>query len=276
MSSQSLEAHATDGVALAVSVWGSGPPLLLIPGLGATRRVFEPLAPHLSRRRRAISFDPRGVGDSQPGTAPLTLPLLAADCVSVLAACGESTAHVLGASMGGVVAQHVAVDYPESVRSLVLAATSPGGVKAVPADPRVTAALMGRGAHTPEDAYRVACTVLYSPQFQRTHTEFIDEQVRIRAAHPVRPRVFSAQLRVLETAPDITAALQQLTMPTLVLHGTADAVTPVENAETLVRLIPNARRRWFNDCGHLFFHERPEETARVVDEFLRPLDQESG
>ncbi|HKR99158.1 MAG TPA: alpha/beta fold hydrolase, partial [Candidatus Dormibacteraeota bacterium] len=224
----------------------------------------------------AISFDPRGVGESEPGAAPLTMPLLAADAVSVLEAIGERSAHVLGASMGGVVAQHVGIADPDRVRSLVLAATSPGGVKAVPADPRVTAALMGRGARTPADAYRIACTVLYAPQFQRTHKEFIEDQVRVRAQHPVRARVFSAQLHVLETAPDITADLRALRMPALVLHGTADAVTPIENAEALVRLIPGARRRWFSDCGHLFFHERPEETARVIDEFLRPLDQASG
>jgi pimeloyl-ACP methyl ester carboxylesterase len=157
----------------------------------------------------------------------------------------------------------------------VLAATSPGGEKAIPPDPRVTAALMGKGARTPAEAYRIACTVLYSPQFQRAHQEFIDEQVRVRAAHPVDGRVFAAQLKALAAGGDIFGRLSQIRAPTLVAHGTADAVTPFENADVLASLIPRARRRWFESCGHLFFHERPEESARVVDEFLRACVQDA-
>ena len=272
---EALTARTDDGVVLAVSVEGTGPPLLLIPGLGATRRVFEPLTPHLAGRYRVITFDPRGVGDSEAGEAALTLALLAADAESVLLSVGVQRADVLGASMGGVVAQHLAISGGEYVRALLLAATSPGGDKAVPADPRVTAALMGKGARTPEAAYRMACTVLYSPQFQRTHRDFIDEQVRVRAAHPVRGRTFSAQLRALETGADIVDDLRRITAPVLVMHGTADAVTPIENAHVLAAVIPGARHRWFQDCGHLFFHERPAESARVIDEFLRDLDQAS-
>ncbi len=271
-----ITALTTDGVRLAAAVEGEGPPLLLIPGLGATRRVFEPITPMLARRHRVITFDPRGVGDSEPGEATLTMPLLASDAEAVLDAVDVVRADVFGASMGGVVAQHVVINRADRVASLILAATSPGGAEAVPADPRVTAALMGRGARTPEEAYRIACTVLYSPQFQRTHSDFIEEQVRARSAHPVRGRTFSSQLHALETAGDINIRLRGVATPTLVAHGTLDAVTPIENADVLASLIPGARRRWFEDCGHLFFHERPEESARVVDEFVRDAAQASG
>ncbi len=269
MVEQRLSARAADGLALAVTVQGEGPPLLLIPGLGATRRVFDPIAQQLARRHAVIRYDPRGVGDSDALRGELTMGVLAADVWTVLDAAGAHTADVFGASMGGVVAQHVAVSDGERVRALLLAATSPGGSKAVPADPRVTAALMGRGARSPERAYRVACTVLYSAAFQRTHAEFIEAEVRRRGEHPVRGMAFTAQLRALERAPDITAELRRLALPALVMHGTADAVTPVENAETLTSLIPGARHRWFEGCGHLFFHERPDESARVIDEFAR-------
>jgi 3-oxoadipate enol-lactonase len=271
---QVAEARAADGVRLALAVDGAGPPLLLIPGLGATRRVFAPLVPPLAARYRVITYDPRGVGDSEAGDAQLTIRLLAEDATAILDAVGSDRAAVLGASMGGVVAQQFALDHASRVQCLILAATSPGGAKAIPPDPRVTAALMGRGGRTPEEAYRIACTVLYSPHFQRTHPEFIDEQVRIRAAHPVSARVFSAQLRALEQADDIFGRLGALNAPALVMHGSADAVTPMENAELLASLIPGARRRWFEDCGHLFFHERPQESARVADEFLRACAQE--
>jgi len=276
MPSATFTVRAAGGTTLVAAVEGDGPPLFLIPGLGATRRVFDPITPALARRHRVITYDPRGVGESQLGSATLTLPLMAADAASVLDGASEPRADVLGASMGGVVAQHLALDSTDRVRALVLAATSPGGGKSIPADPGATAALMGRGARTPEEAYRMACTVLYSPRFQRTHQEFIEAQIRMRAEHPVRGRVFSAQLRALETAPDIVDRLRSLRIPTLVVHGTADVVTPVENAELLASLIPGARHRWFEDDGHLFFHERPEESARVVDEFLRAADQASA
>lgn len=243
--------------------------LVLIPGLGAAASVFEPILQPLERRYRLVLYDPRGVGDSESGEIALSMEVLAGDVLTVLDGAGVQRAHVFGASMGGVVAQHLVVSRPERVRRLVLAATAPGGRKTVPADPRATDALLGRGARTPEEAYRRACTVLYSPQFQRTHAGFIEAQVRQRAQHPVRPRVFMAQLAALAQARDVVDELQQVTAPTLVAHGTADAVTPVKNAQILAGHIPGARTRWFDGCGHLFFHERPEESCRVLHEFLR-------
>lgn len=270
MEATQLTARTADGGALAVSIHGSGRPLLLIAGLGATRVVFDPLLePLVSRDVRAIAFDPRGTGDSAPGREPLNMTLLAGDAATVLDAAGVDAADVLGASMGGVVAQHLVLDHESRVRRLFLAATAPGGSRAVPADPRATDALLGKGARTPEDAYRRACTVLYSPQFQRTHVDFIEAQVRLRAARPVRAAVFTAQLAALRADDASFDRLAGVRAPTLIMHGTADAVTPIENARLLASRIPDARTRWFDGCGHLFFHERPAEAARVIDEFLR-------
>lgn len=265
-----MSATAGDGATLAVSVDGDGEPLLLIPGLGATRRVFDPLVPALRARHRVIRFDPRGVGDSERGTAALTMSVLASDAVAVVDAASDARAiNVFGASMGGVSAQQLAADHPHRVRSLILAATQPPGSHAIPADPASRAALLGRGAHTPEEAYRIACTVLYSPQFQRAHPEFIEDQVRVRASHPIAARVFRDQLAAMSAASGLWERLPAIRVPTLVMHGTADAVSPFENAALLSRRIPGAQLRAFDDSGHLFFHERPDESARVVTEFLR-------
>ena len=268
MSERTSTTTTTDGVELVVSERGSGATLLLIPGLGAGRRVFDPLIAELESRYRTVSYDPRGIGDSDPGDLPLTMPLLAADAAAVIWSTGEARTHVFGASMGGAVAQQLAVDHPQRIERLVLAATAPPGPRAVPADPRVTAALLGKGARTPADAYRVACTVLYSVHFQRTHSEFIDEQVRVRAEHPVAARTFRAQLEALRAPSDVWERLAHLQTPVLIAHGSADSVIPMENARLLAGRIKGARTRWFDGCGHLFFHERPQESARVVHEFL--------
>lgn len=270
---QRVSATAGDGATLAVSIEGEGAPLLLIPGLGATRRVFDPVVPALRAKHRVIRFDPRGVGDSERGSVALSMAQLADDAVAVMEAASVGTRgmhaiDVFGASMGGVVAQQLVVDHPERVRSLILAATQPPGSHAIPADPASRAALLGRGAHTPEEAYRIACTVLYSPQFQRAHPEFIDEQVRVRAQHPIPARVFRDQMAAMSAASPLWDRLPGIGAPALVLHGTADVVSPIENAELLARRIPGSRLRPFADSGHLFFHEHPDESARVVNELL--------
>ena len=270
MAEERLTAVAGDGATLAVSVDGDGSPLLLIPGLGATRRVFDPLMPALRKRHRVIRFDPRGVGDSERGTAPITMAVLAADAVAVMnASAGSGAIDTFGASMGGVVAQQLVVDHPDRLRRLILAATQPPGAHTIPADPAARAALLGRGAHTPEEAYRIACTVLYSPAFQRAHPEFIDEQVRVRAQHPIPAHVFRDQLAAMSAASGLWDHLPAVAAPTLVMHGTADVVSPFENAGLIVRRIPSARLRPFDGAGHLFFHERPVESGRVMTEFLR-------
>jgi pimeloyl-ACP methyl ester carboxylesterase len=263
-----LIARTADGTGLSVHVSGEGDPLVLIPGLGAGRSAFDPIVADLARAHRVITFDPRGIGESEGG-ANTTLAAMAQDVVAVLDAVALDAAAVFGASMGGLVAQHLVVDHPARVADLILAATAPGGDDGVDPKPEDQAALLGKGARTPEEAYRMACTVLYSPQFQRTHPEFIEAQIRERALHPVRPRVFSAQFNAMWQPDDSFGRLAAVAVPTLVLHGTDDVVTPFENARILARQIPGAKLRAFEGCGHLFFHERPSETARVVSEHLR-------
>ncbi|HVC40804.1 MAG TPA: alpha/beta fold hydrolase [Candidatus Saccharimonadales bacterium] len=268
MAATHLTARTAGGSGLSVWVTGDGDPLLLIPGLGAGRSAFDPIVPDLARAHRVITFDPRGIGESEGG-ANTTLTAMAQDVVAVLDAAGVGAAAVFGASMGGLVAQHLVVDHPARVADLILAATAPGGNDGVDAEPDDQAALLGKGARTPEDAYRLACTVLYSPHFQRTHPEFIETEIRERALHPVRPRVFSAQFSAMWQPDDSFGRLAAVAVPALVVHGTDDVVTPFENARILVGQIPGAQLRAFEGCGHLFFHERPAETARVVIEHLR-------
>jgi 3-oxoadipate enol-lactonase len=270
-----LTARTADGVGLAVVVSGDGTPLLLIPGLGAGRSAFDPIVPDLARAHRVITFDPRGIGESEGG-ANTTMTAMALDAVMVLDAAGVTAAAVFGASMGGLVAQHLVVDHPARVANLILAATSPGGDHGVDSRPEDHAALLGKGTRTPEEAYRLACTVLYSPQFQRTHSDFIEAQIRERSLHPVRPRVFAAQFSAMWQPDHSFERLADVAVPTLVLHGTEDVVTPFENARILAGQIPGAQLRPFDGCGHLFFHERPTETARVVSEHLRRAGTRAG
>jgi 3-oxoadipate enol-lactonase len=267
---------APDGALLAVTAEGDGPPLLLIPGLGATRVVFRPLMPLLTAHFRVAVYDQRGIGASQVATGPYTTAQLAGDAAAVLEALLIDRATVLGASFGGLVAQEVAVGYPDRLQALVLAATGPGPAHlAEEPDPAAVAALLGKGARSPEEAYRIACTVLYSSSFQEAHPEFIEQQVRDRATRPIDGRAFRAQLDASK-AHDAWDRLPSITAPTLVMHGSDDAVMPLANARLLAERIPGATMVVFDGAGHLFFHEEPERTAAVVEEFVRGVSSRPG
>lgn len=259
---------APDGIDLAVSISGDGPPLLLIPGLGATRVVFDPIVPLLAPHHRVVVYDQRGIGASQLTPGPYTTEQLADDAAAVLDGLGiDRAAVVLGASFGGMVAEQVAIRHPQRLGALLLAATGPGHAHLVQEpDPSATDALLGKGARTPADAYRLACTVLYSRRFQEDHADFIDAQVRDRAARPIAARAFQAQLAASRSH-DVWQELPSIMAPTLVLHGSDDAVMPLPNARALCERIPGARLEVFDGAGHLFFHEEPERTAAAVVSF---------
>jgi len=262
-----LQAVAGDGCRLAVSVRGSGRPLLLIPGLGASRRVYAPILPLLSQRLQTIVYDPRGIGESEMSEGPYTMAQLADDALRVLDAAGVQRSAVFGASMGGMVSLHLALDHPSRVHRLIVAASGPGGSRAVPASPEATRALLGTGARTPEGAYRIACTVLYSQRFQADRADVIESEVSQRGAHPVRARAFRAQFDAVR-GHDVGARLPAVSVPTLVLHGGLDVVDPVGNAEILGREIPGARLEVLPEAGHLFFHEQPERSAALIADFV--------
>ena len=258
---------AADGSRLAVSVAGEGPALLLIPGLGATRVVFDPVVPLLSRHFRTAVYDQRGIGASEITTEPFTTAQLGDDAAAVLDGLGMARAAVLGASFGGMVAQQLAVRHPERVDALLLAATGPGHAHlAVPPQQAASDALLGKGARSPEEAYRIACTVLYSRAFREGHAAFIEDQVRNRAAHPIAARSFQAQLAA-SRAHDVWDELPSIVARTAVLHGGDDAVMPVANAALVAGRIPGALLEVFDGAGHLFFHEQPQRTADSVIAF---------
>ena len=188
---------------------------------------------------------------------------------------GIERATVFGASFGGMVAQQLVVRHPQRVTELVLAATGPGASHlAREPDRSASDALLGKGARTPEDAYRIACTVLYSREFQEEHPDFIEQQVRDRARRPIVPRAFQGQLAA-SRGHDVWDRLPTITAPTLVMHGSADMVMPLVNAELLARRIPTAILDVFDGAGHLFFHEQPGRTVQAVSAFAQLEDAAS-
>jgi 3-oxoadipate enol-lactonase len=241
---------------------GTGTPLLLIQGLGYGRWGWDPVVPGLAERVRVLTFDNRGIGESDKPEGPYTAREMAADALQVLDEAGAARAHVLGASLGGMIAQEVAVAAPERVDRLVLCCTTPGGADGVPM-PEVTIRLFEEAPSlAPEVALRQFVANALGSQAPQ---ELVDELFARRVASPPDPAGWQAQAAAGTTFPGVDGPIAA---PTLILQGTEDNVVDQRNAQVLADRISGARVELFADSGHLFFWEQPDQFVRIVSEFL--------
>src|SRR5579864_3460644 len=171
---------------------GQGEPVLLIMGLGYPSAMWYRIRPALSARYRTIAFDNRGIGQSDVPPGPYLIALMASDAKAVMDAAGIESAHVFGVSMGGMIAQEFALQYPKRVLSLILGCTAAGGPTAVRAEPEAIQMLMRREKMSPEQAAEAAVPFIYHSTTPRAR---IDEDLAIRRPWFPRPEAYTAQLQ---------------------------------------------------------------------------------
>jgi pimeloyl-ACP methyl ester carboxylesterase len=247
---------------------GSGPPLLMIMGLSGTYSHWDArFLELLGGDFEVIIYDHRGVGASSPVRAPFTIADLAQDAAQLMDALEIEAAHVLGFSMGGMVAQELALHRPKLLLTLVLASTYSGGIDSHPARQATLARLAEPViSGDRERAIQVAWEVNVSPAFAanaEAHARFMG----IGRKRRVAASVVAEQLRAIG-AHDTSERLSSLALPTRVIHGTADEMVPVENAEMIAELIPGAELELLQGAGHLFFWEDQERAAALVASHL--------
>jgi len=249
-------------VKIAWEATGSGSPLLLIQGLGYGRWGWDPIIPGLDARHLVVAFDNRGIGESDKPDGPYTVAQMAGDALQVLDEAGIERADVFGASLGGMIAQELAVMAPERVGRLMLGCTTPGGPDAVPM-PDVTMALFAEAASlAPEVALR---RFVENALGEDPPEELVDELFALRVLNPPDPAGWQAQAAAGIGFQGIEGAI---TTPTLILSGTADNVVDHRNAALLASRIPGSRVELLDGCGHLFFWERPDECVGLINDFL--------
>jgi 3-oxoadipate enol-lactonase len=263
--SREMSVIDTGAVELSYERSGSGPPLLLIMGMSGTFSHWcEPFLDELRASFEVIAYDHRGVGESGPLTGELTIAGLAQDAAGLLAALEVDSAHVLGISMGGMVAQELALAHPERIRTLALGCTYCGGPGSSLASPEVLQRLAeGMSSGDRAFAVRTAWEVNVSPGYDAAHPDAFETFRAIGTTRAVRVPVIMAQMQAC-AAHDTSARLPWLEMPTLVMHGTLDQMIPVANAEIIHRLIRGSRLEIFDGVGHLFFWEQPRRAAELV------------
>ena len=257
----------SDGVKIAYEERGHGEPLLLIHGLAYDRHGWGPLPDLLAADFRVVLVDNRGVGASDAPEGPYTVPMLAADAVAVLDDAGIERAHVFGVSLGGFIAQEVALTYPERVRKLVLGSTSPGGPDAYPMPARGVEAFRNFQTLDREAGLRLMAENSLGESGVRERPELADEIYAYRLERAPSLAAWQAQFAA-SRAWDALGRISAISAPTLVFHATADTVIDSRNGELLAERIPGARLQLIPDRGHLVMWEEGEMIAPIVRDFL--------
>lgn len=244
-------------------IQGSGPPLLLISGLGFGRWCWFKQLPVLSQNFRTITFDIRGEPNLTHGVADL-----AAEVEELLNHLDVENAHVLGTSLGGFVAQELALNRPYLVNRLILVCTSYGRGPD-PISPQALGRMLGWGSFTPEGAIRRGLETATSDTYRAEHPEEFEQLVHWRLADSPSLSDYYEQL-MAGAHFDISRDVGNIISQTLVIHGAKDHYIPLANATALAEAIPKAKLRVIDGAGHLVFIEKAEEVNEEIVSFLEP------
>lgn len=255
------------GLQLATYEHGSGDPIVMVNGLGASARDWGPLADLLAARARVITFDNRGAGRSSVPKEPFALEQMADDTAAVFDAYGLRSAYLLGHSMGGMVAQLLALRRPKLIERLVLMATHAGARTAVPSTPEARAAMFPTEKRPRHELVRRQYSTYVARSFLEGQRETFERMLEVRLANLISFDAWQLQLQAILQS-ERTEQLAGLRVPTLVLHGREDTLIPIANGERLSKLIPGARLVVLDDCGHVPNWEKPQAVAHAVIEFF--------
>lgn len=239
------------------------PALLLVPGIPAISTDWFPFADPLKGRSRVVVYDNRGSGRSDAPPGPYSTPQLARDAVAVLDALEIERAHVFGASLGGMIAEELAIGFPGRVDRLVLGCTHACAKSAVRPRREVSLAFASETDDWAE-RMRTLAPFAFAPGVDpQLLARFIDKKVG-----DVQPDHGYHGQRVAVRDHDAVDRLASIEQPTLVITGSEDQIIPPENSEILRERIPQARLEVIDGAGHLFFLEAPERTLELLDAFL--------
>jgi 3-oxoadipate enol-lactonase len=258
----------SNGIALYYEVAGAGPAVCLINGYRLSSAAW-PLGfiNRLADRFTTISFDNRGTGRSDKPAAGYEFANMAKDVVGLLDRLRLPRVHLFGYSMGGAIAQEVAIRHPDRIGRLILFGTFCGGIWAEPASHDVFKRLIVTENQSPEDAARQAWPVTYSPDYLAGNIEAVEQQMRRELEHPTPMFVAQRQMEALRNF-DSYRDLPKIRAATLVATGDQDELVRPRNSQILASRIANSRLESLADLGHRAIWEAPEEIADLIGDFL--------
>lgn len=245
---------------------GEGEPMLLIQGMSATHMAWgRPFLDELERSFDCVVFDNRGMGHSGRAALPFSVADLAADTVALLDALGLETVHVVGISMGGMIAQELALAHPERIRTLTIGASYCGGPQGslmAPEDLQLLGTAYASGE--PEAVLRAMWEINLSPGFREDDSRFA-AFAEMGTSLPAPQPVVLQQMRACAEH-DTHERLGRISLPTLVIHGDVDRLLGYDNGRAIASLIPTARLETLEGVGHMFWWEQPQRSAELIRE----------
>jgi pimeloyl-ACP methyl ester carboxylesterase len=278
-----MSTATVNGIELFYEVHGSGDPLLLIMGLAADSAAWAFQVPEFSQHYRTITFDNRGVGRSAKPTGAYTIHQMADDAVGLLDVLDVRRAHVVGVSMGGMIAQELVLRHPERVRGLVLACTYPEPDADIENMRKFSLTQFG-GTVTASGEMRIDLTtvnplmllqhmlpMVFNPEFLQKELPKLLQVFGGALQYGFSLEAILGQIQAVMTH-RATDRLHQITAPTLVITGDADRLVPPANSDVLAKLVPGARLVKVPGGSHGFNFEVPDVFNREVLSFLASVE----
>jgi pimeloyl-ACP methyl ester carboxylesterase len=254
---------------------GQGDPLVMIRGVGSNLDHWYEQIPDLSKKYQLLVFDNRGIARSSDPEGSFSTRDMAADTMALMEAVGIKKAHVLGYSMGGMIAQELALAYPGKINGLILVATDCGISMRIKARPEYSSLFTEMIRLGTNEAKTAAAGCLFAKQTFESRPDIIQRYAEVSLRFPAAQKTLERQWEAI-TRHEACGRLQNINAPTLVITGSEDVLIPAENSRVLAKRIPNARVRSIDGGGHLFVVEKAQQFNEAVLGFLDGLSQQEG
>ena len=249
---------------------GEGFPLVMIMGLSGNIDWWDPpLLRELSKDYKLLIFDNRGAGRTDKPEDNYSIRMFADDTIGLMDALGIERAHILGISMGGMIAQELVLNYPEKVEKLVLCSTHCGGTESVPPSPQILSILMGdREELTPEQIVQGTLPLLFTEEYINNNPEIMKQILQNILKAPIPTDSFGRQIGAIMNF-DVCGKINKITCPTLIMHGLKDILVPPENCKILASKILGAKLVTFENTAHALFSEETDIVTNTLLKFLK-------
>jgi pimeloyl-ACP methyl ester carboxylesterase len=257
-----------NGIEIYYEIHGQGDPLVLIMGLRRNVEWWYCQIPTLSKHFKVLAFDNRGAGRSEKPKTDYSIRLFVDDSAELMQSLNIKRAHVLGISMGGYIAQELAINHPDRVRSLILGCTSAGGERVVLMSPERLKKFTANEGLSPEEILKKDMDIYFSDRFIEGHPEKIKEFIEISLRYYQPPDAFERQFAAC-LKHDTVNRLNHITMATLIMSGDDDPLVPPKNSRILKQLIPHSELIFFPGKRHCFFIEEAEQFNQKVLGFFK-------
>lgn len=264
-----------NGIELAYEIRGTGTPLVMIHGAQGDQTMFNGLASAYASHFRVLTFDQRGSGLSEKPDMEYSIAMLADDTATLMDHAGFSPAHVIGVSMGGTIAQELALRHARSVRSLVLGCTTAGGPHAIRIGGEALTAAYSTKPMTAEKRGQALAEAAFTKGYIERHPDLIPAMIDARRQRPIDPVALEHRMQAVYKH-DAYDRLPQIKCPTLVITGHDDLLISWENSRILAERIPGAELVILEPAGHCFWLEQPEQAGGAISRFIQSHNEGAG